>query len=120
MRNKSIIFGCVTHPGTYIGCFLDDAKDRTLKGNVFYDFRKMTSTLCQDTCTERYPNFPYFPNLIQLFHSEHIEASLKASRFTFWVFYDPFTHGTLFSSTRAHFYIILRDIALRCVESGCF
>uniref|UniRef100_A0A673IYU7 WSC domain-containing protein 1-like n=1 Tax=Sinocyclocheilus rhinocerous TaxID=307959 RepID=A0A673IYU7_9TELE len=37
---------------TYIGCFLDDAKDRTLKGMVFYDFRKMTSTLCQDTCTE--------------------------------------------------------------------
>uniref|UniRef100_A0A8B9J429 WSC domain containing 1 n=1 Tax=Astyanax mexicanus TaxID=7994 RepID=A0A8B9J429_ASTMX len=39
--------------GTYIGCFLDDAKDRSLKGMVFYDFRKMTSTLCQDTCTER-------------------------------------------------------------------
>uniref|UniRef100_A0A673HKX5 WSC domain-containing protein 1-like n=1 Tax=Sinocyclocheilus rhinocerous TaxID=307959 RepID=A0A673HKX5_9TELE len=37
---------------TYIGCFLDDAKDRALKGMVFYDFRKMTSTLCQDTCTE--------------------------------------------------------------------
>ncbi|XP_030633732.1 WSC domain containing 1a [Chanos chanos] len=40
------------HKGTYIGCFLDDAKDRTLKGMVFYDFRKMTTTLCQDTCTE--------------------------------------------------------------------
>uniref|UniRef100_A0A4W4GC45 WSC domain-containing protein n=1 Tax=Electrophorus electricus TaxID=8005 RepID=A0A4W4GC45_ELEEL len=26
--------------------------DRALKGMVFYDFRKMTSTLCQDTCTE--------------------------------------------------------------------
>uniref|UniRef100_A0A672MYD5 WSC domain containing 1 n=1 Tax=Sinocyclocheilus grahami TaxID=75366 RepID=A0A672MYD5_SINGR len=37
---------------TYIGCFLDDAKDRALKGMVFYDFRKMTNTLCQDTCTE--------------------------------------------------------------------
>ncbi|XP_026790893.3 WSC domain-containing protein 1 [Pangasianodon hypophthalmus] len=42
----------VRHKGTYIGCFMDDAKDRTLKGMVFYDFRKMTSTLCQDTCTE--------------------------------------------------------------------
>ncbi|XP_062873116.1 sialate:O-sulfotransferase 1 [Trichomycterus rosablanca] len=42
----------VRHKGTYIGCFLDDAKDRVLKGMVFYDFRKMTSTLCQDTCTE--------------------------------------------------------------------
>lgn len=42
----------VRHKGTYIGCFLDDAKDRALKGMVFYDFRKMTSTLCQDTCTE--------------------------------------------------------------------
>ncbi|MCJ8740376.1 hypothetical protein PDJAM_G00058250 [Pangasius djambal] len=40
------------HKGTYIGCFMDDATDRTLKGMVFYDFRKMTSTLCQDTCTE--------------------------------------------------------------------
>ncbi|KAG9340590.1 hypothetical protein JZ751_021412 [Albula glossodonta] len=42
----------VRHKGTYIGCFLDDAKDRALKGSVFYDFRKMTSTLCQDTCSE--------------------------------------------------------------------
>lgn len=38
---------------------MDDAKDRTLKGMVFYDFRKMTNTLCQDTCTERYPKFLY-------------------------------------------------------------
>uniref|UniRef100_A0A3B3SB58 WSC domain containing 1 n=1 Tax=Paramormyrops kingsleyae TaxID=1676925 RepID=A0A3B3SB58_9TELE len=37
---------------TYIGCFLDDAKGRALKGAVFYDFRKMTSTMCQDTCSE--------------------------------------------------------------------
>ncbi|KAI5626096.1 WSC domain-containing protein 1-like isoform X1, partial [Silurus asotus] len=42
----------VRHKGSYVGCFMDDAKDRTLKGMVFYDFRKMTSTLCQDTCTE--------------------------------------------------------------------
>ncbi len=44
----------ILRSGTYIGCFLDDAKDRALKGMVFYDFRKMTSTLCQDTCMERY------------------------------------------------------------------
>nr|XP_055052760.1 WSC domain-containing protein 1 [Misgurnus anguillicaudatus] len=42
----------IRHKGTYVGCFLDDAKDRALKGMFFYDFRKMTSTLCQDTCTE--------------------------------------------------------------------
>ncbi|KAG7470561.1 hypothetical protein MATL_G00115150 [Megalops atlanticus] len=42
----------IRHKGTYIGCFLDDAKDRAMKGSVFYDFRKMTSTLCQDTCSE--------------------------------------------------------------------
>ncbi|XP_064158014.1 sialate:O-sulfotransferase 1 [Anguilla rostrata] len=42
----------VRHKGTYVGCFLDDSKDRALKGSVFYDFRKMTSTLCQDTCSE--------------------------------------------------------------------
>ncbi|KPP67443.1 WSC domain-containing protein 1-like [Scleropages formosus] len=27
-------------------------KERGLKGTVFYDFRKMSSTLCQDTCSE--------------------------------------------------------------------
>ncbi|TRY81811.1 hypothetical protein DNTS_001889 [Danionella cerebrum] len=42
----------IQHRGTYIGCFMDDAKDRALRGMVFYDFRKMTSTLCLDTCTE--------------------------------------------------------------------
>ncbi|XP_076832916.1 WSC domain containing 1a [Brachyhypopomus gauderio] len=42
----------VRHKGTYVGCFADDPMDRALKGVVFYDFRKMTSTLCQDTCTE--------------------------------------------------------------------
>ncbi|KAG7483666.1 hypothetical protein MATL_G00040820 [Megalops atlanticus] len=42
----------VGHKGTYIGCFLDDKADRALGGTVFYDFRKMTSTLCQDTCSE--------------------------------------------------------------------
>ncbi|KAJ8394677.1 hypothetical protein AAFF_G00042770, partial [Aldrovandia affinis] len=42
----------VRHKGTYIGCFLDDKEDRALGGTVFYDFRKMTSTLCQDTCSE--------------------------------------------------------------------
>lgn len=50
------ILVCYLYQGTYIGCFTDDARDRTLKGMVFYDFRKMTSTLCQDTCTERYLN----------------------------------------------------------------
>ncbi|KAJ8355418.1 hypothetical protein SKAU_G00182120 [Synaphobranchus kaupii] len=42
----------VRHKGTYMGCFLDDSKDRALKGSVFYDFRKMTSSMCQDTCSE--------------------------------------------------------------------
>ncbi|KAJ8275895.1 hypothetical protein COCON_G00076470 [Conger conger] len=42
----------VGHKGTYVGCFLDDKDNRALGGNVFYDFRKMTSTLCQDTCSE--------------------------------------------------------------------
>ncbi|XP_069040277.1 sialate:O-sulfotransferase 1 [Lepisosteus oculatus] len=42
----------VRHKGTYVGCFLDDSKERALKGTVFYDFRKMTSTMCQDACSE--------------------------------------------------------------------
>ncbi|KAJ7309066.1 hypothetical protein JRQ81_008358 [Phrynocephalus forsythii] len=39
--------------GTYIGCFSDDSRDRTLKGAVFYDLRKMTISHCQDACAER-------------------------------------------------------------------
>ncbi|XP_077167195.1 sialate:O-sulfotransferase 1 isoform X2 [Paroedura picta] len=39
--------------GTYIGCFGDDARERTLKGAVFYDFRKMTVSHCQEACAER-------------------------------------------------------------------
>ncbi|XP_034034826.1 WSC domain-containing protein 1 [Thalassophryne amazonica] len=38
--------------GTYIGCFLHNASDRALGGTVLYDLRKMTSSLCQDTCSE--------------------------------------------------------------------
>ncbi|KAL6472311.1 hypothetical protein MHYP_G00184990 [Metynnis hypsauchen] len=40
------------HKGTYIGCFINDDKQRALGGTVLYDFRKMTSSLCQDTCSE--------------------------------------------------------------------
>nr|XP_034996042.1 WSC domain-containing protein 1 [Zootoca vivipara] len=39
--------------GTYIGCFGDDSRERTLKGAVFYDLRKMTISHCQDACSER-------------------------------------------------------------------
>ncbi|XP_028662415.1 WSC domain-containing protein 1-like [Erpetoichthys calabaricus] len=42
----------IKHKGTYVGCFVDDAKSRALKGTVFYDFRKMTSSMCRDTCSE--------------------------------------------------------------------
>ncbi|KAK1882726.1 WSC domain containing protein 1 [Dissostichus eleginoides] len=37
---------------TYIGCFLHNASDRALGGTMLYDLRKMTSSLCQDTCSE--------------------------------------------------------------------
>ncbi|KAM9728541.1 sialate:O-sulfotransferase 1-like [Menidia menidia] len=40
------------HKGTYMGCFLHNATDRALGGTVLYDLRKMTSSLCQDTCSE--------------------------------------------------------------------
>ncbi|XP_068600845.1 sialate:O-sulfotransferase 1 [Brachionichthys hirsutus] len=38
--------------GTYIGCFLHNASERALGGTMLYDLRKMTSSLCQDTCSE--------------------------------------------------------------------
>ncbi|XP_064833245.1 sialate:O-sulfotransferase 1-like [Oncorhynchus masou masou] len=40
------------HKGTYMGCFMHDANDQALGGTVLYDLRKMTSSLCQDTCSE--------------------------------------------------------------------
>ncbi|KAM6907735.1 sialate:O-sulfotransferase 1 [Xenentodon cancila] len=40
------------HKGTYIGCFLHNVSDRALGGTMLYDTRKMTSSLCQDTCSE--------------------------------------------------------------------
>ncbi|XP_028323131.1 WSC domain-containing protein 1 [Gouania willdenowi] len=42
----------IQHKGTYIGCFLHNASDRALGGTILYDLRKMTSSLCQDTCSE--------------------------------------------------------------------
>uniref|UniRef100_A0A3P9LR75 WSC domain containing 1b n=1 Tax=Oryzias latipes TaxID=8090 RepID=A0A3P9LR75_ORYLA len=40
------------HAGTYMGCFLHNGSDRALGGTMLYDMRKMTSALCQDTCSE--------------------------------------------------------------------
>nr|XP_020668131.1 WSC domain-containing protein 1 isoform X1 [Pogona vitticeps]XP_020668132.1 WSC domain-containing protein 1 isoform X1 [Pogona vitticeps] len=39
--------------GTYLGCFSDDSRERTMKGAVFYDLRKMTISHCQEACAER-------------------------------------------------------------------
>ncbi|XP_072475158.1 sialate:O-sulfotransferase 1 isoform X1 [Notamacropus eugenii] len=39
--------------GSYMGCFIDSVQDRTLKGAVFYDLRKMTVAHCQEACAER-------------------------------------------------------------------
>ncbi|XP_062363056.1 sialate:O-sulfotransferase 1 [Cinclus cinclus] len=41
------------HKGTYMGCFAHDSRERTLKGAVFYDLRKMTVAHCQEACAER-------------------------------------------------------------------
>ncbi|KAM8898136.1 sialate:O-sulfotransferase 1 [Spinachia spinachia] len=40
------------HKGTYMGCYLHNASVRALGGTMLYDPRKMTSSLCQDTCSE--------------------------------------------------------------------
>uniref|UniRef100_A0A803V274 WSC domain-containing protein n=1 Tax=Ficedula albicollis TaxID=59894 RepID=A0A803V274_FICAL len=41
------------HTGTYMGCFTHDSSERTLRGAVFYDLRKMTVAHCQEACAER-------------------------------------------------------------------
>ncbi|NXN95343.1 WSCD1 protein, partial [Rhinopomastus cyanomelas] len=41
------------HRGTYMGCFSEDSQERTLKGAVFHDLRKMTVSHCQEACAER-------------------------------------------------------------------
>ncbi|NXD41354.1 WSCD1 protein, partial [Copsychus sechellarum] len=41
------------HKGTYMGCFTHDSSERTLRGAVFYDLRKMTVAHCQEACAER-------------------------------------------------------------------
>ncbi|PKK22529.1 WSC domain containing 1 [Columba livia] len=35
-----------------MGCFSDESRERTLKGAVFYDLRKMTVSHCQEACAE--------------------------------------------------------------------
>uniref|UniRef100_A0A673KZ73 WSC domain-containing protein 1-like n=1 Tax=Sinocyclocheilus rhinocerous TaxID=307959 RepID=A0A673KZ73_9TELE len=47
---------------TYVGCFINNETEHALSGTVLYDFRKMTSALCQDTCSEsgfRYAGLEY-------------------------------------------------------------
>ncbi|XP_044539017.1 WSC domain-containing protein 1-like, partial [Gracilinanus agilis] len=36
----------------YVGCFAEGDQDRALKGEVFYDLRKMTVAGCQEACAE--------------------------------------------------------------------
>ncbi|XP_029029847.1 WSC domain-containing protein 1 [Betta splendens] len=51
-EQRSSVHTSSTHKGTYVGCFLHNASDQALGGTVLYDLRKMTSALCQDTCSE--------------------------------------------------------------------
>uniref|UniRef100_A0A672P4G8 WSC domain containing 1 n=1 Tax=Sinocyclocheilus grahami TaxID=75366 RepID=A0A672P4G8_SINGR len=47
---------------TYVGCFINNETEHALSGTILYDFRKMTSALCQDTCSEsgfRYAGLEY-------------------------------------------------------------
>ncbi|NWJ00530.1 WSCD1 protein, partial [Crypturellus undulatus] len=53
MRGSNGIERAAEGKGTYIGCFSDDSRERTLKGAVFYDLRKMTVSHCQEACAER-------------------------------------------------------------------
>ncbi|XP_056392725.1 sialate:O-sulfotransferase 2 [Hyla sarda] len=37
----------------YIGCYMDDTRQRALRGVSFFDYKKMTVFRCQDNCAER-------------------------------------------------------------------
>ncbi|PKU38205.1 wsc domain-containing protein 1 [Limosa lapponica baueri] len=52
-RGRALEAAGAKDPGTYVGCFSDDSRERTLKGAVFYDLRKMTVSHCQEACAER-------------------------------------------------------------------
>ncbi|XP_062309369.1 sialate:O-sulfotransferase 1 [Osmerus eperlanus] len=61
-EQRAALHGGRRHKGTYVGCFLHEASQRALGGTVLYDTRKMTSSLCQDTCSEsgyRYAGLEY-------------------------------------------------------------
>ncbi|NXE55983.1 WSCD1 protein, partial [Casuarius casuarius] len=53
MKGSKAMEHAAESKGTYIGCFSDDSRERTLKGAVFYDLRKMTVSHCQEACAER-------------------------------------------------------------------
>ncbi|XP_075424242.1 sialate:O-sulfotransferase 2 isoform X1 [Ascaphus truei] len=37
----------------YVGCYMDDTRQRALRGVSFFDYKKMTVFRCQDNCAER-------------------------------------------------------------------
>ncbi|XP_025903771.1 WSC domain-containing protein 1 [Nothoprocta perdicaria] len=53
MKGSKVMERVAESKGTYMGCFSDDSRERTLKGAVFYDLRKMTVSHCQEACAER-------------------------------------------------------------------
>ncbi|NXA50907.1 WSCD1 protein, partial [Nothocercus julius] len=53
MKGSQVMAHAAESKGTYMGCFSDDSRERTLKGAVFYDLRKMTVSHCQEACAER-------------------------------------------------------------------
>ncbi|NXD14768.1 WSCD1 protein, partial [Nothocercus nigrocapillus] len=53
MKGSPVTEHAAESKGTYMGCFSDDSRERTLKGAVFYDLRKMTVSHCQEACAER-------------------------------------------------------------------
>ncbi|KAM8797211.1 WSCD1 protein, partial [Eudromia elegans] len=53
MKGSKVVESTAESKGTYMGCFSDESRERTLKGAVFYDLRKMTVSHCQEACAER-------------------------------------------------------------------
>ncbi|NXH58253.1 WSCD1 protein, partial [Rhabdornis inornatus] len=68
------------HKGTYMGCFTHDSRERTLRGAVFYDLRKMTVAHCQEACAERAYSYAGLAHGAECFCGNSLPAAAAPGR----------------------------------------
>ncbi|NXQ41571.1 WSCD1 protein, partial [Catharus fuscescens] len=68
------------HKGTYMGCFTHDSRERTLRGAVFYDLRKMTVAHCQEACAERAYSYAGLAHGAECYCGNSLPASAAPGR----------------------------------------